>query len=66
MGVTDQISDNCKQAYIDKLEQGAKLLIKWPLSIMTPLLKKKALAKKPRPRRKPRKNLVIEPITIVS
>lgn len=49
------------KSYINKLEQEVKLLIKWPLSIIMPTLKRKAPAKKPRLRKKPRKNQAIEP-----
>ena len=50
---------NASKPYIDKSEQGAKLLTKWPLD-ETSSLKRKAPAGEPRPRGRPRKIISTE------
>ena len=53
------------EPYIDKLEQGAKLLEKWLIDMSTPPgLKRKAPAGEPRPRSQPQKNPMIEPAAV--
>lgn len=52
------------EPYIDKSEQGAKLLVKWPLSTTTTAAKRKAPAGEPRPRGRPRKIVVTETMSI--
>lgn len=54
------------EPYIHESEQGAKLLVKWPLSTTTSTSKRKAPAGEPRPRGRPRKIVVTEAIAPVA
>lgn len=52
------------EPYIDESEQGAKLLVKWPLSTTTTAAKRKAPAGEPRSRGRPQKIVVTETTSI--
>ena len=50
------------EPFIDESDQRAKLLSQWPMD--SPLMKRKAPAREPRPRGRPRKNLAEQPAQI--